>query len=158
MNRVLLPLAGAALLSTISALPASAQNRVRAGTLTCNVSAGIGLIVTSQRSMGCEFRPTRGRREAYVGRIGRYGLDVGVTGPGILAWTVFTSTRRYAPSTLAGTYAGAGAEASLAVGLGANVLVGGNNNSVALQPLSVQAQTGVNLALGVASLQLARAR
>ncbi|QCI66526.1 DUF992 domain-containing protein [Phreatobacter stygius] len=159
MKRHLASLAGATLLLSGLALPASAQERIRVGVLSCDVSAGIGLIVTSQRGVACQFRPDRGgRREVYVGRIGRYGLDLGVTGRGVLAWTVFAPTRRLSPYQLAGTYAGAGAQATLGVGVGANALVGGSRDTVALQPFSVQAQTGLNLALGGASLQLARAR
>ncbi|MBN8939990.1 MAG: DUF992 domain-containing protein [Rhizobiales bacterium] len=159
MKRHFASLAGATLLLAGLALPASAQERVRVGVLNCDVSAGIGMIVTSQRGIACRFRPDRrGRQEVYVGRISRYGLDLGVTGRGVLAWTVFSAAPRYTPYQLAGTYAGAGAEATLAVGLGANALVGGSRGSVALQPFSVQAQTGLNLALGVAAIELARAR
>ena len=43
---------------------------------------------------------------------------------------------------------------SIGAGLGANALVGGNNNTITLQPLSVEAQTGLNLALGVADMSL----
>ena len=46
------------------------------------------------------------------------------------------------PGCSTGTYAGATAEVSVAAGLGANVLVGGSNRTVALQPLSVQGQIG----------------
>lgn len=140
--------------------PADAQNRVRVGVLSCEVAPGVGLIVTSQREMTCQFRPEgrRGVRETYAGRITRVGLDVGVTGRGVLAWTVFAATPRVARWQLAGQYVGAGAQATLGVGLGANALVGGSRNSVALQPLSVQAQTGLNLAVGVGSLTLIPAR
>ncbi|WP_163413701.1 DUF992 domain-containing protein, partial [Escherichia coli] len=75
MNRHLASLAGATLLLAGVALPASAQERVRVGVLSCDVSAGIGMIVTSQRGISCRFRPDRrGRQEVYVGRISRYGL------------------------------------------------------------------------------------
>jgi hypothetical protein len=59
---------------------------------------------------------------------------------------------------LAGNYAGASAEATVGAGLGANVLVGGSNRTVALQPISVQGQAGLNLAVGVAGLELQPAR
>ncbi|MET0194112.1 MAG: DUF992 domain-containing protein, partial [Hyphomicrobiaceae bacterium] len=39
-------------------------------------------------------------------------------------------------------------------GVGANALLGGSSRSIVLQPLSVQAQKGFNLAAGVQSLQL----
>jgi hypothetical protein len=66
---------------------------------------------------------------------------------------VFASTNRYA-GMLTGTYGGATAEMTIAAGLGANVLVGGSNHSVALQPLSVQGQVGLNIAAGVGALEL----
>jgi len=39
-------------------------------------------------------------------------------------------------------------------GLGANVLVGGSDRTVALQPVAVQGQTGLNVAAGVTELEL----
>jgi hypothetical protein len=145
---------GAAALATVLATPAGAQrDRVQAGTLECSLSSSIGLIVGSQRNVACNFKPDGGPPEAYTGVMTRVGLDVGVTGGGAIIWSVFTSTNRYA-GMLAGTYVGASAEASIAAGLGANVLVGGSNRSVALQPLSVQGQVGLNIAAGVSSLEL----
>ena len=66
------------------------------------------------------------------------------------------SRRTAAALCSAGTRRSVGAtgEATVAVGLGANVLVGGSIRSVALQPLSATGQTGLNLAVGVADLQL----
>ena len=52
------------------------------------------------------------------------------------------------------TYLGVNAEASIVTGGGANLLVGGFERSFTLQPLSVQAQTGVNLAVAVTSMKL----
>ena len=134
--------------------PAEAQNRARIGVLDCDVSGGIGLIVGSRKQMNCTFAPSgQGPREAYTGSIGKFGLDVGATGGGRMVWAVYAATAG-GPAALAGTYAGASAEASIVAGLGANVLVGGSNRTIALQPLSVQGQTGVNLAIGVAALTL----
>lgn len=155
-----LALAGAAAFATTAmmAAPAEAQQRTtRVGVLQCEVAPAVGLILGSRREMTCLFRPDRGRREAYAGAFTRVGLDIGITGRGVLAWTVFAPTRRLSPYQLAGSYTGASAQATLAVGLGANVLVGGSRDTVALQPLSVQAQTGANLALGVGNLTLQRA-
>jgi Protein of unknown function (DUF992) len=144
-------IAAAALLATA---PADAQrDRVQVGTLECSLSSSIGLIVGSQRNVACNFKPDGGPPEAYAGTMTRIGLDVGITGGGAVIWAVFTGTNRYA-GMLTGTYVGASAEASVAAGLGANVLVGGSNRSVALQPLSVQGQIGLNIAAGVGSLEL----
>ncbi len=59
-----------------------------------------------------------------------------------------------APGSLAGNYGGVTAGATVGVGLGANVLVGGSNNSIALQPLSIEGNTGLNVAAGIADITL----
>jgi hypothetical protein len=133
--------------------PAAAQ-RIKAGLLTCDVSAGIGLIITSQRLVSCTFKPDQpGRQEDYNGSINKYGLDIGATAGGVMVWAVFTDTVA-GPGFLAGDYVGASGEVTLAAGLGANVLIGGSNRTVALQPVSVGSQVGLNLAVGVAELRL----
>jgi hypothetical protein len=138
-----------------SAGPAAAQ-RVKAGVLNCDVSGGIGFIIGSQRSVSCLFTPDRpGPQEAYVGGISKFGLDIGATAGGAMVWAVFTETTG-GIGALAGDYVGASGEATIAVGLGANVLIGGSNRTVALQPLSVSGQIGLNLAIGVANLSLRR--
>jgi hypothetical protein len=143
-----------AALVTVVATPADAQrDRVQVGSLECSLSSSVGMIVASQRNVACNFKPDGGPPEAYVGTMTRVGLDVGITGGGAIIWAVFTGTNRYA-GMIAGTYVGASAEASIAAGLGANVLVGGSNRAVALQPLSVQGQVGLNIAAGVSSLEL----
>jgi hypothetical protein len=147
-------LVGAAALVAAATVPADAQpRRVQVGTLACSISAGIGLVVASQRNVSCNFQPDGGPPEAYAGTITRIGVDVGFTTGGAMVWGVFADTNRYA-GMLSGTYAGATAEATVAAGLGANVLVGGSNRSVALQPLSVQGQVGLNVAAGVGALEL----
>jgi len=147
----------AAVSLTAAALTASAQpqDRVQAGVLNCDVSGGIGLIIGSQKEVTCQFLPADNNspREVYVGVINKFGLDIGATAQGQLVWNVFAPTNR-STAALRGDYVGAGAEATVAVGLGANVLVGGNNRTVALQPLSIQGQTGLNIAAGVTELRL----
>ena len=136
-------------------MPQNAEaQRVRAGVLTCDVSGGLGLIIGSQKSATCLFVPSvGGPQEVYTGTITKFGLDIGATTGGQMLWSVFAETTRGA-GFLSGTYVGAGAEATIAAGLGANVLVGGSRRTVALQPVSVQGQTGLSLALGVTELQL----
>jgi uncharacterized protein DUF992 len=144
---------GMALAAAVT-MPAKAQSdRVQVGQLACSISAGVGLIVGSQRNVSCNFAPNGGPPEAYTGTITKVGLDVGFTTGGAMVWGVFAGTNRYA-GMLSGTYVGAQAEATVAAGLGANVLVGGSNRSVALQPISVQGQTGLNVAAGVGALEL----
>ena len=137
------------------AAPANAQPRqVKVGTLTCSLSASVGLIVGSQKNANCIFRGNPGEpEEAYTGTMTTVGLDIGVTTGGVMIWTVFSDTDRYL-GMLTGTYAGATAEVSVAAGLGANVLVGGSRRSVALQPLSVQGQVGLDIAGGIGALEL----
>lgn len=131
----------------------------KVGTLDCDVSGGIGMIITSQKQMICGFHGASGREEVYAGTITRFGLDIGATTGGQLVWAVFAPSAGWpGPGALAGDYAGATAEATAGVGLGANVLIGGGNRSFALQPLSVQGQTGLNVAAGVANLRLVPAR
>jgi Protein of unknown function (DUF992) len=143
-----------ALVVVSAAEPAAAQ-RVRAGVLTCDVSAGIGLILGSQKQLSCAYAPdVPGPQEAYMGSLTRFGLDVGVTGGGVMVWGVFAESIARGPGFLAGDYVGASGEVSVAAGLGANVLVGGSNRTVALQPLSVSGQVGINLAVGVGDLSL----
>ena len=138
-------------------VPAGAQmgpNYVQAGVLDCDVSAGIGLIITSNKEVTCLFKPVNNApQEVYIGGISKFGLDLGATGRGQMLWSVYAPTNRPF-GALAGNYVGATAEATVAVGLGANVLVGGSNQTITLQPLSVQGQVGLNIAAGVAELRL----
>jgi len=142
-------------LATLSVDPAGAQ-RVRAGVLTCDISAGISFIIGSQKSVACTFAPEPPvPQQVYNGSISKFGLDVGATGGGVMVWAVFTdSIAPPGPAFLAGDYFGASGQVTVAAGLGANVLIGGSNNTIALQPVSVSTSVGLNLALGVAELHL----
>ncbi len=135
--------------------PSEAQPaQIQVGTLTCSLSASIGLIVASQKNVNCIFKGRPGEpEEAYTGTMTTIGVDIGFTTGGVIVWAVFAGTNRYA-GMLTGSYAGATAEVSVAAGLGANVLVGGSNRSVALQPLSVQGQIGLDVAGGIGALEL----
>lgn len=154
--------AAAAVLAAALAMvvgPSDAQPRqVQVGTLTCSMSASIGLILGSQKNLNCVFRGQPGEpEEAYTGTMTTIGLDIGITTGGVIVWTVFADTNRYA-GMLAGRYGGATAEVSIAAGLGANVLVGGSNRTVALQPLSLQGQIGLDIAAGIGEMELHAAR
>jgi hypothetical protein len=144
-------LLGAALLA--ATVPAQAQDRVQVGQLACSISAGIGLIIASQRNVSCTFKPDNGPPEAYTGTMTIIGVDVGFTTGSAMVWGVFAGTNRYV-GMLSGTYVGATAQATAVAGVGANALVGGSNRSVALQPLSVQGQVGLNAAGGIGALEL----
>lgn len=139
----------------LAAGPAAAQSRTEVGNLECFIEAGTGFIIGSEKELSCVFKPAGGgTQETYGGKISRIGIDIGRTERTIVVWLVLAPTSGYAPRALAGTYVGASGEATVGVGLGANVLVGGSNDTIALQPLSVQAQTGLNIALGIATLTL----
>jgi hypothetical protein len=138
--------------------PALAQDRTRVGTLDCDISAGLGLIVASQKRVRCMFTPNQpGPREVYFGTISKVGIDIGGTTGGRMVWAVYApSSKRFA--ALSGNYAGGNAEATVGLGAGANVLFGGSDRTISLQPVSIQGQTGLNLAVAVADLELHRAR
>ncbi|MBX5156984.1 MULTISPECIES: DUF992 domain-containing protein [unclassified Rhizobium] len=133
--------------------------KTRLGTLSCEVAGGVGMVLGSSKAIDCSFKQKTGKVEHYTGTIGKLGLDIGVTGKSYLSWVVVnTAPTRVGDGALAGTYVGASASASVGVGLGANALVGGNAKNYALQPLSGEAGTGLNVAAGVSRLQLKAAR
>jgi hypothetical protein len=147
-------LAMVAAIPAMVATSAAAMERTQVGDLTCDMSGGIGLIFGSQRTLNCTFMPsTPGPVEYYTGTLTKLGVDVGVTAGGVMIWLVYAPTSRPV-GALSGSYGGATAEASVGAGVGANVLVGGSNRTVELQPVSLQGQTGLNLAAGVAGIDL----
>lgn len=156
MKRSLIVASAGAL--SIIAFAAQAQRAgIELGLLDCQVEGGTGFIIGSTKNVRCTFQPADRSfaPETYFGVIRKIGLDVGTTGTTYIQWAVLAPTANvYAPGALAGDYVGASAEASAAVGVGANLLVGGSNQTFTLQPLSLQAQTGVNVALGITDFQL----
>jgi len=135
--------------------PAQAQSGVRVGTLSCNVASGWGFVFGSSRSLHCTLTPgTNGHPERYNGSISKFGVDIGYTQGGVLVWGVFAPGPNVGPGVLAGNYVGATASATVGVGAGANVLVGGSGNSISLQPLSIEGNTGLNVAAGIGAITL----
>ena len=118
--------------------------------LQCQGGQNVGFVVGSVTSLECVFRSEGRRPEPYIATVQRIGLDLGVTEQTQLAWAVYAPTNRLGRGELAGSYGGVGANASVGIGVGGNLLVGGSANSYALQPLSLQGQTGLNVAAGVA--------
>jgi len=148
-------LTAAAALTALIASPAMAQSSVKVGTLTCDISAGIGLLISQQQTMTCAFDPVSGGPpDKYTGRIDKFGLALGTVQQGTMVWGVLAPSSGFPHGALAGTYGGVGAEATAGAGLGANLLVGGTGRAFSLQPLTVQGQAGLNFAAGVTTLTL----
>jgi hypothetical protein len=147
-----LTIAIAALAASVAS--ANALPQVRAGILQCQGGQNVGFVVGSVTSLECVFQSEGGRPEPYIATVHRFGLDIGVTEQTQFSWAVNARTSRVGRGELAGNYGGVGANASVGIGGGGNFLLGGPQNSYALQPLSVQGQTGLNVAAGVAGLEL----
>jgi Protein of unknown function (DUF992) len=149
-------LAGAALAMLVPLTVAQAQpmTRVQVGILECRGGASIGFVVGSVTNLGCVLRVDGYPDDRYVATIRKVGLDIGITQETALAWGVFAPAVRLGPGDLSGNYAGAQGSAAIGVGAGGNVLVGGSNNSIALQPLSLQGNVGLSVAAGLESLEL----
>src|SRR5215207_4273782 len=130
------------------------QSRVQIGVLECRGGASVGFIVGSVTNLGCVLRADGLPEDRYIATIRKVGLDLGITQESALAWGVFAPVARLGPGGLSGDYVGAQGSATLGVGVGGNVLVGGSANSIALQPLSVQGQVGISVAAGLESLEL----
>lgn len=148
----------AALAVTAAATPALAQSQapgLQIGVLTCAVTGESNFIVGSSHSLSCTYKPTIDAPvETYKGKITDYGIDIGSTSNATLVWGVLAPSANMKAGALAGTYAGVTAGATLGAGLAANALVGGLDRSIALNPLSLESNTGANITLGVAKLTL----
>jgi hypothetical protein len=144
--------------AAFSVVPSRAQKGgVELGVLDCLIAGGTGFIFGSTKDVSCTFEPANKEfaPETYFGVVNKFGLDIGYTESTAMTWAVLASNSNiYAPGALAGDYVGASAEVTAAVGAGANLLVGGSGQTFTLQPLSIQTQTGLNLALGVSQFQL----
>lgn len=135
-----------------ASVPASASGGINVGTLTCDVDSGVGYLIGSSKDVVCVYRGN-GKTEHYVGSISKFGLDLGVTGNQTVVWAVF-APGKLGKGALAGNYFGASVEATAAIGVGVNALVGGMKKSVALQPVSISGQTGLSATVAGASLNL----
>ena len=153
MRRSLL-FAAFAMLASPGANAQQPMQRVQVGILECRGGASIGFIVGSVTNLGCVLRVDGMPEDRYIATVRKVGLDLGITQESALAWGVFAPATRLGPGDLAGNYVGAQGSATLGVGVGGNVLVGGSANSIALQPLSLQGQIGISVAAGLESLEL----
>lgn len=161
MRKHLIVMLAALAASTLPAATANQQPSTKLGMLDCVIEGGTGFIVGSTKDLACTFTPANNKvaPEAYMGVVKKFGLDIGATNKTVMQWLVLAPTEyAYDPGALAGNYGGVSAEATVVVGGGANLLVGGSEKTFTLQPLSVQAQTGLNVAAGVTSFQLRAAQ
>jgi hypothetical protein len=140
-----------------SATTAMAQERVKVGMLDCRGSTS-SFVLGSVTELGCTFIPSAGPSEGYRATIRRFGVDIGVAQQIAVSWAVFAPTRGFQRGGLAGNYAGGSASATVGVGVGANALIGGSGNTIALQPVSLQGQTGLSAAAGIADMELRASR
>ncbi len=135
-------------------LVSAAEARTRVGILKCYMDGGFGYIVGSSHDARCVFEGADGRREDYDGRMKRIGLDVGYTGKSVVVWAVFAPSDYRGGRALRGSYVGASADIAVGVGGGGNILIGGNNRTIELQPFSIKGETGIAVALGAGDLEL----
>jgi|SRR6185437_4260569 hypothetical protein len=147
-----LAIATAALVASFAS--ANALPAVRAGVLQCQGGQNVGFVVGSVTNLECVFQSEGRRPEPYVATVHRFGVDLGFTDQTQFSWAVDAPTDRLGRGELAGNYSGVGANASVGVGFGGNFLVGGAENAYGLQPISLQGQTGLNVAAGVAGVEL----
>jgi len=157
MRRSITPAGIAVTMLVASFAAANAQQpmqRVQIGILECRGGSSVGFIVGSVTNLGCVLRADGMPDDRYVATIRKVGIDLGITQESTLAWGVFAPSARLGPGDLSGDYAGAQGSASIGVGVGGNVLVGGSNNSIALQPLSLEGNRGLNVAAGIGAITL----
>lgn len=130
------------------------QTKPSAGFLTCNVAGGFGFIFGSTRDVLCTYTTVDGRTDEYKGRIDKYGADIGYLSSAVMLWGVYSQSTHLGPGSLAGDYAGVAGSATLGIGGGFQILVGGSEKSITLQPLSIEGNKGLNVAAGVMTLHL----
>lgn len=140
-----------------TSIPGSSDGRIEAGYLNCEYTGGSSIIVKSERSFDCTFLSAEGDRpvEKYTATIESYGVDLMVTDAKTLRWAVLApATMNSNIGSLEGNYGGASADAALGYGIGADLLVGGLEESVALQPVAVSTGTGLGAAVGYEQVTL----
>jgi hypothetical protein len=147
-------LAGAALATAISVAGTASADGVKVGTLSCHEAGGWGFVFGSSKAVHCTYSGSGGHVERYDGDISKFGVDVGYSGSAVLLWEVIAPTEGMKPGALAGHYGGVQASAAVGVGAGGNGLIGGFNRSFTLQPVSIQSDTGLNVAAGIGGMTL----
>jgi Protein of unknown function (DUF992) len=146
-------------LGVMFAEQATAQSWTQVGTLSCRVDPNIGFIIVGHQPMQCVYTQAPNAipqvpPQSYDGALSTIGVALGISTGSVLGWAVFAPTTGVPAGALAGEYVGVSADVGLGLGAGANVLVGGSNRTIALQPLSLQGSTAINVIAGVSSLKL----
>ncbi len=146
-------------LTAMLSSPAGAQNWTQVGTLSCKVDPNIGFIIVGHQPMQCVYNQAPGSLpqvppQSYDGAINTIGLSIGISAGSVLGWAVFAPTTGMPAGALAGEYVGVSGDVGIGLGAGANVLVGGSNRTIALQPLSLQGSVALNVVAGLSSLKL----
>ena len=157
MKKLGLMIGTAAIAALTFAAPASAaesKSGVKVGTLVCNVSSGWGFVFGSSKELRCNYRPNSGQVDRYVGDISKFGVDIGYTSAGVIIWQVIAPTSDIRAGALEGEYIGGTAGATVVGGVAAHALVGGLDKSITLQPLSLEGNTGLNVAAGIGQMSL----
>lgn len=155
LNTIRVSLPAAALVLGLSTLAAPSHAAgVKIGVLSCNVESGWGYILGSSKDVRCNYVPDKGNQDHYYGTVSKVGVDIGYTAGGVLIWNVIAPSSDLKPGALEGDYGGVSASATVGVGVGANVLVGGFDKSISLQPVSIEGNTGLNIAAGIGALKL----
>ena len=154
MKRVSLMAAAALSALAFSAPALASPNGVKVGVLTCQVASGWGYVLGSSKDIDCNYRPNQGESDRYTGSISKFGVDIGYTDHGVIVWDVVAPTSDTRAGALEGGYAGATASATVGAGIGAHVLLGGFDKSIALQPVSVEGNTGLDVAAGIGAMRL----
>ena len=126
------------------------------GILICYMVPGnsINLLFYSSQSVMCELWDGRGLAERYRGSTGiGFGLDLEARTNERITFTVFATNFRRGAYQLAGRYRGVKASATLGLGGGIQLLVGGGNKSISLQP-ALSETRGFGVSAGVGYLYL----
>jgi hypothetical protein len=133
---------------------ANDKGEVKVGYLSCHIASGWGIIFGSSRELDCTYTPTSGDVEHYKGEITKFGADIGYLQSGVILWTVLAPSTTIGKGALAGHYGGVTASATVGLGVGAHALLGGLHSTIALQPLSIEGNTGLNVGAGIATMNL----
>jgi hypothetical protein len=157
---VIAALLGAMATAAVS-VPAQAQGDdrpggLRVGTLSCQEAGGWGFILGSSHPVRCQFigNADHGRPDEYEGSIAKFGVDIGYQASAVIVWEVLAPTDHLGRGDLGGSYAGGTGNAAVGIGAGVNALIGGFNKSFTLQPVSIEGETGLNVAAGIGELTL----